>query len=155
MKLYILIAITLMLSATINANELSWVDTQVDAIKPPRQGMSDSEIATIKDPFVFYKNRTAKKYKKTKVNSKRYSGVKNSTTSSGTSDKRLEQHSKPFILSAIINDSALINGEWYKVNESVDNFTLSSISRTSVVLTKGSGKLVLTTNDTKRNLKFK
>ena len=154
MKTYIIIAFVLS-SITLSSNELSWVDAQVEAIKPARKGMSDSELNQIKDPFIFYKNRSKKTYVKSRKRSIKYSSVKKYTTTSDTSSVILRQPSKHLILSAIINNSALINGEWYKLNESVDSFKLSSISRTSVVLTKGNGKLVLTTNDTKRNLKFK
>jgi len=154
MKLYIKIVIISIFSICLNANELSWVDTQVNAIKPTRKGMSESEISKIKDPFVFYNKRKTKRYTKPKKSSKVYSSVKKST-SNKASNVVLKQPSKPFVLSAIINNSALINGQWYKLNENVDSFKLSSINRTNVVLTKGSGKLVLTTNDRKRNLKFK
>jgi hypothetical protein len=156
MKTHIVIAFALFLSIAPSANELSWVDTQVEAIKPARKGMNDSELTNIKDPFIFFGKRTKQKYTKSKKKTVMHSITKKSTTSSdSTSIIILHQPSKPLILSAIINNSALINGEWYKINESVDSFKLSSISRTNVVLTKGNEKLVLTTSDTKRNLKFK
>jgi hypothetical protein len=154
MKTYILIAV-LLSSITLSSNELSWVNTQVEAIKPARKGMSDSELNKIKDPFIFYKNRSKKTYVKRRKKSVKYSTVKKSSTSSRATSVILQQPSNRLILSAIINNSALINGEWYKLNESVSNFKISSINRTSVVLRKGNGKLVLTTSDTKRNLKFK
>ncbi|WP_373003389.1 hypothetical protein [Sulfurimonas sp.] len=154
MKTYIVIAFVLS-SIALSSNELSWVDTQVEAIKPARKGMSDDELNKIKDPFIFYKNRSKKNYVKSIKKPVKYASVKKYTTSSDTRSVILQQPSKRLVLSAIINNSALINGEWYKVNESVDSFKLSSVNRTSVVLTKGNGKLVLTTSDTKRNLKFK
>lgn len=154
MKTYIVIAV-LLSSITLSSNELSWVDTQVEAIKPARKGMTEPELNKIKDPFIFYKNHNKKTYVKRRKKSVKYSTVKKSSTSSRTTSVILQQPSKRLILSAIINNSALINGEWYKLNESVGSFKLSSINRTSVVLTKGNGKLVLTTSDTKRNLKFK
>jgi hypothetical protein len=154
MKTYILIAV-LLSSITLSSNELSWVNTQVEAIKPARKGMSDPELNKIKDPFIFYKNRSKKTYVKRRKKSVKYSTVKKSSTSSRATSVILQQPSNRLILSAIINNSALINGEWYKLNESVSNFKISSINRTSVVLRKGNGKLVLTTSDTKRNLKFK
>lgn len=154
MKEYIVIAFILS-SITLSSNELSWVDTQVQAIKPARKGMSDTEINKIKDPFIFYKNRSQKSYAKVRRKSIKHANIKNSATSSDAKSIILQQPLKPLILSAIINDSALINGNWYKLNESVDSFKLSSIKRTSVVLRKGNGKLILTTSDTNRNLKFK
>ena len=154
MNIYILITF-LLLSVTLSSNELSWVDTQVQAIKPARKGMTDLELDKIKDPFIFYKNSTKSRYVKTKKKYRKYASTKKSTTSSEANSIVLEHPSNNFVLSAIINNSALINGEWYKINESVNSFKLSSINRTSVILTKGNGKLVLTTSDKKRNLKFK
>ena len=154
MKTYIIIFF-LLSSTILSSNELSWVNTQVEAIKPERKGMTETELNKIKDPFIFYKNRSKKTYVKTRKKSVKYASIKKSTTSSKATSVILGQPSKRLVLSAIINNSALINGEWYKLNESIDSFKVSSINRTSVVLTKGNGKLVLTTSDTKRNLKFK
>jgi len=143
----ITLASLLFFQATLSANELSWVDTQVDAIKPARVGMNDSEILKIQDPFIFYKKDSAKNKKVTRIT--KSSIKKSSTNSVEITNKAI----KPMKLSAIINNSALINGEWYRVNQNVAGFIVSNITRTNVVLTKGSQKLVLTTND--KNLKFK
>lgn len=153
MKSLILITFTLF-TVSLNSNELSWVDTQIEAIKPSRKGMSNSDINKVKDPFTFYKNRAINNYiKKRKIYIKS-SSVKKSITSSD-SNIVFEQLKKNMLLSAIINNSALINGTWYKLNESVNSFKLISINRTSVILEKGSKKFLLTTNDSKQNLKFK
>jgi type II secretory pathway component PulC len=154
MKTLILMAFILLFSISLNSNELSWVDTQVQAIKPPRKGMDNNELNKIKDPFIFYKNRYNKKYVKARKKSVK-SSVKKSTTSSDAVITVLPQPSKHLVLKAIINKSALINGEWYKQNEYIDSYQISSVNRTSVVLTKSNRKFVLTTSDTKQNLKFK
>ena len=39
-----------------------------------------------------------------------------------------------YTLSAIINNRAKINGEWYELNNEIDNFYLVSIKRNSVVI---------------------
>lgn len=62
MKKYLLI-LTLTMSTSLFANELHWVDTQVEAIKPPRKGMQTQELAGIKDPFVFLVKKEDKKYR--------------------------------------------------------------------------------------------
>lgn len=154
MKLFILI-IFLLCSNSLSSNELSWVDTQIEAIKPARKGMNEAELNKIKDPFIFYKNRNKKNYVKSRKKPVKYFSASKSTTSSETSNDMLKQQSKHLVLSAIINKSALINAKWYKLGEHVGSFKLSSMNRTSVVLVKGSAKLVLRTGDTKRNIKFK
>ena len=156
MKKYSLIAFALFFTLTLSANELSWVDTQVEAIKPPRKGMSNSSVATIRSPFIFLdKNKSKDKKDKTKKGTTK---VKKkplvSSKDSNTSSKKKKSY-KGFVLSAIINNSALINGVWYKLNDKVYTYRLSSVDRTSVVLTEGKRKLLLSTSETKRNLKFK
>ena len=37
------------------ANELSWVDDQVEAIKPPRSGASSQLLRAAENPFIFLK----------------------------------------------------------------------------------------------------
>lgn len=139
----IIITSLLFFQTILCSNELAWVDTQVDAIKPPRVGMDNSEILKIGDPFIFYKKGSLSK--------KATSSVKYSATS----DAVVVQAPKQMILSAIINSSALINGEWYRLNQTLNGFTIAIITRTSVVLSKGDKKFVLTTSDQNRNLKFK
>jgi len=155
MKKHILIVSVLLSSLMFGADELGWVDTQIEAIKPPRKGMTNSELANAKSPFIFLKKNRIKSDKK--ASSKAPTQTKKAvTTSIDKSDKVVsKQSSKNLVLSAVINKSALINGKWYKLDDSVYGYKLSNISRTTVVLTKGKKKLVLTTSDTKQNIKFK
>jgi hypothetical protein len=138
MKNYLILSFILFF--TLNASELSWVDTQIDAIKPPRKGMSSSEITGINSSFIYLKKEKEKKRSS-------YRGSRNGIKAK-VAPKRL-------ILSAIINNSALINGKWYRLNDKVRNYRLSNINRASIVLTNGKKKLVLTTNDISKNIKFK
>lgn len=146
MKKYLIIVFILLFTINLSSNELSWVDTQVDAIKPARQGMSSANLNKIHSPFIFLNKKSKKKS---------ITYAKRAKASSNTKKYVLAQPLKSLILSAIINNSALINGEWYKIKDSVSGYRVSKVTRTSVVLTKGSGELVLSTSDTKRNLKFK
>jgi hypothetical protein len=138
----------------LEANELSWVDEQIKAIKPPRKGATNYDISKVRTPFVFlYKKKkpksdvSKKSIKKNSVSSSK--GVKiQKNTLSKTSSVRLS-------LSAIINGSALINGRWYKLEDKVYGYTVAGIKLTSVLLVNGDKKLILSTTDTKRNLKFK
>ena len=47
---------TLLLSTLIADETLSWVDKQIEAIKPPRVSVSDSKLSLLKDPFIFQKS---------------------------------------------------------------------------------------------------
>ncbi len=147
MKKYFVIAFVLLSTITLSSNELSWVDAQVEAIKPPRKGMSSSNIANIKAPFIFLNKK-----KKAKVDSIHSSKTIKSTGPSGVVVKK---PSKRLLLSAIINNSALINGKWYKLNDNVHSYKLSSINRTSAVLIQGKRKLILSTDSINQNIKFK
>jgi hypothetical protein len=148
----IIIASLLFLQTTYSANELSWVDTQIDAIKPARVGIDDSQIMKTEDPFLFFKKDSTKN-KSVKISTA--VKQKNIIKQILSTNNDVKQTPLTMKLSAIINNSALINGEWYRVNQYVADFIISSITRTSVVLTKGKEKLVLTTSEQNKNLKFK
>jgi len=147
MKKYLILISILFLTVTLSSDELSWVDTQIEAIKPSRKGMNKSEIININNPFIYLKSKD----KQAKINGKRSTrnakGINN--ISSKVAPKRL-------MLSAIVNDSALINEKWYNLNDKVRGYKLSSINSASIILSKGKKKLVLTTNNSaSRNIKFK
>lgn len=145
----LIITTLLMLSINLVANELKWVDEQIEAIKPPRSGISKAKINTVESPFIFLgKNKKDIKSKAIRRSAK-------SSTSSRTKRNKIYKRSKKLVLSAIINQSALINKKWYKLNDKVGKYTLSSISRTSVILSYKKKELLLSTNTKNLNLKFK
>lgn len=160
-KIYIL-TISLFISLTISANELAWVDEQVESIKPIRVGVDFSEIQKIKDPFIF-KNANGsykvKRYKKRTSKSKRYSNKSSSSTKKSTNRKSKNIYRTSLTLDVVLNNSALISGKWYRVKDKVKDkfksYTLTKISDTSVVLKRSGKKLVLSTNSKNKNLKFK
>jgi ribosomal protein L20 len=127
------------------ANELAWVDEQIKAIKPPRVGLSSKEIYSLKDPFIFLSKKKALK-KKTKKQLK-----KNSKYSY---KKRTRTRTYHFKLQAIMNKSALINNKWYKEGQFVNGYKIAKVHLNTVVLTRGSKKITLTTKSEKTNLKF-
>ena len=49
-----IILLSIISALSLFGNELSWVDEQVAAIKPPREGISNKEISKLKDPFIFF-----------------------------------------------------------------------------------------------------
>ena len=95
------ILLLLVLSTTLFSNELSWVDEQVEAIKPPRHGILGRDISKLKDPFIFL---SAKKVYKKRSSYKRYKRT----------SKRVSNYPSNIKLEAIMNKSAFINAKWYK-----------------------------------------
>lgn len=134
--------ISLLLLSNLYADELDWVNEQVEAIKPPRTGMQNRELSSLKNPFVFIKKDTKKK----KDNSK------NTKTTTLTKVIKKQLYLK---LTMVINQSAQINGVWYKVGDHVGDYTISDITQKTVLLKKKSKKLLLTTNSRNKTLKFK
>ena len=132
----------LLVSSHLLANELSWVDEQIEAIKPPRKGVSNSAISKLKDPFIFLH---AKKGKKRVRSYRKYSK---------TTSKKVRTHSSKISLEAILNKTALINGKWYKEGEKVYGYKLEKVKLKSILLTRGKKQLLLSTMSKSNNLKF-
>ena len=137
-------------------NELAWVNQQVEAIKPKRDGINTGLLSRLSDPFIFLdKNKTEKKEKTTTQKAV----IPSSTSTVTNTAAKLETAKKPsyktLTLDAVINQSVLINGEWYKLNDTVRGYTIKSISLKSATLIKNKKELVLTTNTKNSTLKFK
>ena len=161
-KNYILAS--LLVTLTTQATELEWVQTQVDAIKPPRVGLSLSNINSLKNPMVlFVKKETKKDKSKTKTNTDKKdvvispSKTNNSNSNTGSiivNKNRVQEITKTLVLEAIINKSAMISGNWYRLGSIVSGYKLAEVNLTSVVLTKNNKRRVLSTLSKKSNLKF-
>lgn len=160
MKTYV---ITFLLTiSSLVANELSWVDEQVNAIKPNRVGTTNSSISKITSPFVYLKKNVPKDAKTNKVNksatsikTKSYTPTRNYSSSNRTSKKAKRIKLKPpFSLSAIINSSALINGKWYKVGDKVKRYKIMDIGKRSITLSRNKITTVLKIKSTNK-LNFK
>lgn len=116
-----------------------WVDAQIEAIKPPRQGVSHSAVDQISNPFLYLyepKKKVVKSVHKT---------IRPKTKK--TAEARLQLH-------AVMNNSALINGQWYKLNEKVAGYTLAGIDADSVLLTKANAKRMLFISTENKNIKI-
>ena len=149
----ILLILSLFIATHSIADELKWVDAQIQAIKPPRSGISKSQIDMIKDPFIFLKKETEKNSSK-----KAIATVKSYTKKNNISKPRTNKISKQitsFSLDAIINKSALINGRWYKLHSKIGKYTLTAIDGTSIILSYKNKELLLTTRSKAKKLKFK
>ena len=149
----ILLILSLFIATCTIANELKWVDEQIQAIKPPRSGISKSQIDMIQNPFIFLKKELKEKPAKKALTSKR-STISKQSISKSTSNQ-VSRQTTSFTLSAIINKSALINGKWYKLESKVGKYTLSSINTGSVILTYKNKELLLSTRSKTKKLKFK
>ena len=137
----------------ISADEVTWINEQIEAIKPPRSGVSSAEINSLKDPFIFLGKNTSKGTSASNKNlATRSTGSKAGSTAKRGSRYRT---SKAFKLDVIINSSALINSKWYKLNEKINGYTVSEISRNSVLLTNKGKKILLSTKSNILNLKLK
>jgi len=148
----ILILITLSLFIHSSANELAWVDEQIEAIKPPREGLDEKQFSFLKDPFIFLKKNQTPKEEKKLTNRPPLSIPGGSLVSKTSTKKPLY---KGLTLIAVINHSALINSKWYRLGEKVGKYRLEQINRTNVILTKGKKMLMLSTRTKNPNLKFK
>lgn len=115
-KLFILPLVPLWLLGAVN-EDLAWVDKQVEAIKPPRSGVSARTVNKTRSPFF-------------KVSEKQ-TVVKNDGTTVKTEKKPVWE---PLKLEALLNRSALITGNWYKEGERVRQYKVAKISHDSVLL---------------------
>ncbi len=156
MKIFF-ISVILLLTVNLSSDELSWVDEQVEAIKPPRIGMKSRELSILKDPFIFLtKNKSIKPENKNARRSSTSNARRSIPTHTTSSTKNIIKKKKAlFTLTAIINTSAMINGKWYKIGDITNGYKVSKIDSTSVLLTKKSKKLLLSTNSKSKNLNFK
>jgi len=148
-----LFIIFLLLTLNLSSNELNWVDEQINAIKPPRKGVSSSTISRLRDPFVLKKKT---KQKEVKNSTKKEKGIIPNGMANSSSNK-IESKTlsrSAFKISAIMNKSALINGTWYKLNDKIKGYTLSRITTSYVILTKKGKNMLLSTNSN-INIKFK
>lgn len=138
--------ILIFLSTLLLATELEWVDEQIEAIKPPRKGI---EISNIMDPFIFLEKNRPEVKKDTAAASIQQPLVKSSADNNGT--KKID-----FNLTAIINTSAMIDGNWHRINDKLDgNYTIIEISKSTVTLKKGDKERILSTNSKTPTIKFK
>ncbi|DAB28150.1 MAG: hypothetical protein A2513_08430 [Sulfurimonas sp. RIFOXYD12_FULL_33_39] len=156
MKAALIVLLAAILSNTILcATQLQWVDEQVEAIKPPRKGI---DILTIESPFVFLEKN--KSEIKNETSSSLITHVESSAKSSQTQEQLSEKDDNTaqiddFNLNVIINSSAMINGNWYRKDDIINNYTIANIDKNSVTLKKENKKLVLSTYVKNSSLKFK
>ena len=99
-------------------NKLAKYDKLFEQISKKRVGVSNSKIDTVKNPFIMANNKAI-----TKDNSDTII-LKKST----------------FVLTAILNKKAKLNGKWYKINSVIGDFRLTDIKNNSVIITNKHSK---------------
>ena len=147
--LYRISIIIFAISSIPYADELQWVDQQINAIKPPRKGVDSAIISKIKNPFIKLNNPQIKKKTKT---TKTYKSPPKKIYKISTKTKKTNKHN--LNLAAILNNTALINGKWYKIGTKVSGFTLKEINQNHAILVDGKRVLVLSTDTKNTTLKF-
>lgn len=145
MKNFFKLTILFLLSLSGYSNEVKWVDEQIEAIKPPREGIAETKIASLVDPFIFLKE------KKSDANN----SILTSSEVTTSFKSVVPPTEKKYILDAIINKSALIDGKWYKIDDKIDDFKISNINVTTVTLSKKGKQVVIATSSKKLNLQIK
>jgi hypothetical protein len=140
----LIIILFLLISTHLLANELAWVDEQIEAIKPPRKGISIRDLSKLKDPFIYLHVKKAKRRA-------RFSYRRHSRSSS---KKHVQTNSSKLQLEAILNKTALINGRWYHEGGKVYGYKLEKVNLQSVLLTQGGKQILLSTMSKSKNLKF-
>ncbi len=110
------IAVTAVASALLlyAQSPLEKIDRLIDQIKQPRTGLSANAIAKSYDPFV-------------------YSSTKKKITVRRPAPKPKQR----FVLSAIFNNRAKINGKWYKRGDTLYGYTIVDVSATGATLKRG------------------
>lgn len=149
MKTIFILLLALFISNTLMATELDWVNEQIEAIKPPRKGVV---VSGTNDPFVFLNKNKPKQEKKDDSTAVAEIAAKPAPV---VVEEPLT--SADFILGAIVNSSAMINGNWYKKSDIVSEHIIFEIDRNFVTLKnkKGDRTIFLSTASSKPTLKFK
>jgi len=145
-----ILSLSLLLSTLLMSNELSWVDEQIQAIKPPRSGLKSKAISRIKDPFIFLAKNRGKEEKKSKTKLK-VSSSKESVTAISHKKQTVK---KVLSLGAIMNNSVMISGEWYKLGDMINGYTIRKLTYNTVLLTKNKKQLLLSTKSRSKTIKF-
>lgn len=149
----ILLSLSVLLSTALLSDELSWVDEQVQAIKPPRSGMKHKAISSLRSPFIFLaKNRGEDVKNGVKKKSPQVASLSSTATKA---PKQAKSVKKVFTLGLVMNSSAMINEKWHRVGDIINGYTVKEMSTNSVLLVKNKKQLLLSTKSNAKTIKFK
>jgi len=108
----------------------------IEEIKPPRQGVSNQAVASVRSPFIVFVEK-----KNEKGTKKRY--VPRKTSKGGLT------------LETVINKVVKINGDWYKEGEKIHGYTIAKVSKDQVLLKSGNIEKTLYLHKTDDKIQFK
>ena len=147
----------LIISTILYSDDLSWVNEQIDAIKPPRHGLKSSYISKTKNPFVFLDKEAikttkskAKIYKRNKVNKK----IKYNSKKVNKQKFIKEKTANDFILKIVLNKAFMINNKWYKEGDKISGYKIIKLNFNTVLLDNKKREIILTTKSQNSKLKF-
>jgi len=150
----LIITLSILFTTSIIADELSWVDEQVEAIKPPRSGMKSKDLSKLKDPFIFLLKNRGEEGEQKAVTAKASVPTKKLVAENKVQPQKTRTINKILSLGVIMNNSAMISGEWYKIGDLVNGYKVSEVANNSVLLTKNKKELLLSTKSTNKQLNF-
>ena len=102
-------------------------------IKEQRKGLNSGEISSLQDPFKV----NLPVAPKCDQNTTKYSSVRG------------------FMLKAILLNKANINGKWYKVGDMIDDYNITSVQGSKVIIVKDDEKQELTLKNGSKNVGIK
>lgn len=114
-------------------SEMKNYDEVFVKIKEQRKGLNSGEISSLQDPFKLNLPVASK-------------GDQNTTKYSSA---------RGFMLKAILLNKANINGKWYKVGDMVDDYNITSVQGSKVIIVKDDEKQELTLKNGSKNVGIK
>jgi len=114
-------------------SEMKNYDEVFVKIKEQRKGLNSGEISSLQDPFKLNLPVASK-------------GDQNTTKYSSA---------RGFMLKAILLNKANINGKWYKVGDMVDDYNITSVQNSKVIIVKDGEKQELTLKNGSKNVGIK
>ena len=102
-------------------------------IKEQRKGLNSGEISSLQDPFKL----NLPVAPKSDQNTTKYSSARG------------------FMLKAILLNKANINGKWYKVGDMIDDYNITSVQNSKVIIVKDDEKQELTLKNGSKNVGIK
>jgi len=104
-----------------------------EKISQQRVGLDEKEILSVKQPFITIKKKTNKDGINSAVKSKK----------------------KSFVLEAIFNNKAMINGSWYKLYQNIGDSKVVKITSSYVLIKTPSGTKKLTIRNNNASISIK
>jgi hypothetical protein len=132
--------------------ELAWVDEQIQAILPSRIGVADGFVNSLNDPVKYLASAPKAGDTSMKLLAPPRLGAMPMLPNLLLVPQIVEE---PLRLQGLMNKSALINGKWYHLNDTVRGFTLAQIKPGSILLSSTKGReLILFISKQNNNIKI-